>query len=78
MAPISFHPVQVFDRTKYIVDPIAKTYLQKATDDVRRLLPADVPGDGNCLYHSIVLLMNNSSITPFEMRGKDVYFVFQN
>ena len=69
MTPISFHPIQIFDETKHQVDIVAKEYLRKATDDIRHLVPVDVIKDGNCLYHSMVLLMNNPSITASELRG---------
>ena len=69
MTPISFHPIHVFDETKHEVDIVAKEYLQKATDDMRHLVPANVDSDGNCLYHSIALLISNPSITASELRG---------
>jgi hypothetical protein len=69
MMPLQFHPNQVFDETKHIVDVVAKEYLQKATDDTHRFLPVDVPGDGNCLYHSMVLLINDPLVTASEIRG---------
>jgi hypothetical protein len=69
MAPIPFHPNQVFDERKHVVDVVAKEYLRKATADVDHLIPADVSPDGNCLYHSILLLMNNSMVTTSELRG---------
>jgi hypothetical protein len=72
--PFEFHPVQVFDATKHVVDLAAKRYLEKAADDVRHLLPVGVPADGNCLYHSILLLMNNPSVTTDELRGTEIYF----
>jgi hypothetical protein len=75
MTPISFHPIQVFDETKHEVDVVAKEYLRKATDDVRHLIPVNVDNDGNCLYHSMVLLMNNPSITASELRGMYISFV---
>ena len=74
MVSFQFHPVQVFDETQHVVDLVAKRYLEKAADDVHHLLPVDVPGDGNCLYHSILLLMNNSSVTINELRGTRIYF----
>ena len=33
------------------------------------MLPAAVPADGNCLYHSILLLMNDPMIGVAELRG---------
>lgn len=69
MRPLQFYPVYVFDETKHVVDAVAKEYLDKATADTHQLVPGDVPGDGNCLYHSIVLLMNNPLVTASELRG---------
>ncbi|CAF3615910.1 unnamed protein product [Rotaria socialis] len=69
MTPIQFHPNQVFDETKHIVDVIAKKYLEKATDDVHKLVPVEVAADGNCLYSSILVLMNNPAATQSELRG---------
>jgi hypothetical protein len=67
--PFQFQPIHVFDETKHIVDVVAKEYLEKATDDIHHLIPVDVLADGNCLYHSIVVLMNNSLVTASELRG---------
>ena len=75
MTPISFHPIQVFDETKHEVDVVAKEYLRKAIDGVRHLIPVNVGNDGNCLYHSMALLMNNPSITASELRGMHISFV---
>ena len=69
MIPIQFNPNQVFDERKYLVDAVAKTYLRKAIYDVQHLIPAEVVGDGNCLYNSILLLMNNPMMTTSELRG---------
>jgi hypothetical protein len=69
MAPLQFHPYQVFDDRMHVVDVVAKQYLGKASIDLHHLIPADVDADGNCLYHSILLLMNNSTITTSELRG---------
>ncbi len=70
MAPIEFHPNQTFDEKKHIVDIVAMEYVEKAVNDVHHLVPAKVPADGNCLYHSIVLLMDNPAVTTNELRGK--------
>ena len=75
MTPISFHPIQVFDETKHQADFVAKEYLRKATDDIHHLVPVNVDNDGNCLYHSMVLLMDNASITASELRGMHIFFV---
>jgi hypothetical protein len=73
MTPISLHPILVFDETKHEMDVIAKEYLQKATDDVRHLIPINVGNDGNCLYHSMVVLINDPSITASELRGIRIF-----
>ena len=70
MAPIEFYPNQVFDERKHVADIIAMKYVEKAADDVHHLIPAKVPVDGNCLYHCIVLLMNDPKVTADELRGK--------
>ena len=72
--PFQFHPVQFFDATKYVVDLVAKRYLEKATDDVHHLLLVEVIANGDCLYHSILLLTNNSSVTTDELPGTRIYF----
>lgn len=59
-----------------MVDVIAKEYLDKANSDVRHFVPVKVTADGNCLYHSIVLLMNNPSVTTEELRGIEIYLSF--
>ena len=76
MTPIQFHPNQVFDDIKHVVDVIAKKYLEKATGDVHNLVPVEVIADGNCLYHSIVLLMNNPVVTTSELRGIQISLSF--
>lgn len=69
MLPIHFNSIPLFDQRKHAVDHVAKKYLEKATDDVHHLVPVDVPADGNCLYHSITVFMNNSKVTTDELRG---------
>jgi len=74
LEPIEFRPNQVFDERIHIGDVVAKQYLEKATTDVRHLIPASVTADGNCLYHSIILLMNNPTVTTSELRGIETSF----
>lgn len=69
MVPCEFRPNQTFDERRHVVDSVAKHYLQRSVDDVRHLVPVAVPADGNCLYHSILLLMDNPSVTTSELRG---------
>lgn len=76
LKPIEFHPNQIFDETKHAIDVIAKKYLEKATDNVHHLIPVKVTGDGNCLYNSILALMNNPAVTPEELRG--MYNIFSH
>lgn len=68
--PIPFQPDKVFDQRKHHVDVTAKTYLELTADDVHDLVPVVVAADGNCLYHSILLLMNNPMVTTSELRGE--------
>ena len=70
MAPFEFHPNQVFDERQHILDIVAKQYLEKATNDVHHLVPVKVGVNGNCLYNSIILLMNNAAVTTSELRGR--------
>ena len=70
MTPIDFYPNQIFDEKKHTVDIVAMEYVEKATDDVHHLVPAEVAVDGNCLYHCILLLMNDPAVTISEIRGK--------
>ena len=69
MIPLQLQSTQTFNKEKHVVDVIAKEYFDKANSDVRHLVPVKVTADGNCLYHSIVLLMNNPSVTTDELRG---------
>ncbi|CAF1667127.1 unnamed protein product, partial [Adineta ricciae] len=78
MRPLQFYPTYVFDETKHVVDVVAKEYLDKATVDIHHLVPVDVPGDGNCLYNSIVLLMNNPLVTASELRVRTVIELITN
>ncbi len=64
-----FRPNQVFDEKKHRVDVVAKQYLQQAASDVRHVVPVKTTADGNCLYDSIRLLMNNPAVTTSELRG---------
>ena len=70
MGEMDFEPKQVFDQKKHIVDRVALRYLEKTMNDVRNLIPVKVAADGNCLYHSILLLMDNLTVTISELRGE--------
>ena len=72
---LNFHPKQTFDETKHQLDAAASEYLGKAANDVRHLVPVAVTADGNCLYHSIVLLMDTSVVMASELRGMTVRFL---
>lgn len=73
MTPIEFHPDQVFDEKRQKVDVVAERYLKKVTGDVHHLVPVETIGDGNCLYNSILILMNNPAVTPQELRGIQIF-----
>ncbi|CAF1324604.1 unnamed protein product [Adineta steineri] len=72
MSPLEFRPYGVFDDRIHVVDLIAKEYLEKASADVQHLIPVDVDADGNGLYHSIILLMNDSTLTASELRVRTI------
>ncbi|CAF4684330.1 unnamed protein product [Rotaria sp. Silwood2] len=78
MMPLQFHPIQVFDETKHTADTVAKEYLQKATEDTHHLVSVNVLGDGNCLYQSIVVLMNNPLVTASELRVRTIMELITN
>ncbi|CAF1457668.1 unnamed protein product [Rotaria sp. Silwood1] len=78
MIPLQFYPTQVFNETKHIVDVVAKAYLEKATGNVHHLVPVEVIADGNCLYNSIVLLMNDPSVTTSELRVRTIIELVKN
>nr|AEN94422.1 hypothetical protein [Adineta vaga] len=52
MTTLEFNIYDSFDERIHMPDNVAKQYLEKASVDVRHLIPADVAADGNCLYHS--------------------------
>lgn len=59
----------MFDERIHLVDVAARAYLKKAAVDAHHLIPVEVAADGNCLYNSVLLLMNNKMITARELRG---------
>lgn len=67
-----FRPNQIFDDLKHSVDFLATSYLQKANADVHHLIPIESVADGNCLYNSILILMDNSIVTVSELRGRSI------
>lgn len=69
MGSLRFAPNQIFDGTRHRLDLVAKTYLEKVDNCPTDLSPVAVKGDGNCLYNSIVLLMNDTAIGVAELRG---------
>jgi hypothetical protein len=71
---LEFYPSQLFDEKKHRSDAAALEYLGKAANDVRHLVPVEVAADGNCLYHSIVLLMDTAVVTASELRGMKIRF----
>ncbi|CAF3838431.1 unnamed protein product, partial [Adineta steineri] len=72
MSPLEFRPYGVFHDRIHVVDLIAKEYLEKASADVQHLIPVDVDADGNGLYHSVILLMNDSTLTASELRVRTI------
>ena len=75
---LEFYPNQLFDKEKHQSDAVAMEYVRKAGNDVRHLVPADVAADGNCLYHSIVLLMDSTAVTASELRGMEIVFLLMD
>jgi hypothetical protein len=71
---LEFYPNQIFDENKHRSDAVAMEYVEKAANDVRHLVPADVLADRNCLYNSIVLLMDSAVVTASELRGMEIRF----
>ena len=69
VASLRFAPHQVFDGTRHQLDLVAQTYLKKVNDCPSDLSPVAVTADGNCLYNSVVLLMNDPTIGVAELRG---------
>ncbi|CAF1182332.1 unnamed protein product [Adineta ricciae] len=78
MMPLDFFPKDSFDQRIHVIDIVAREYLEKASVDVRHLIPADVSGDGNCLYHSVLLLTNNSVMTTSELRVRTIVELITN
>ncbi len=66
---LKIESITALDEKKHMVDVVAKQYLQQAASDVRHLVPVKTTADGNCLYDSIRLLMNNPAVTTSELRG---------
>ena len=62
-------PEQSFDGARHRLDLAAQSYLKKVNGCPSDVSPAAVTADGNCLYHSIVLLMNDPTIGVAELRG---------
>lgn len=67
--PLRFTLEQAFDGARHRLDFTAQSYLKKVNDCPSDVLPAAVPADGNCLYHSVLLLMNDPTIGVAELRG---------
>jgi hypothetical protein len=69
LIPVRFTPIVHFDPAVHKIDQHAKAYLQKASLDVRDMVPINVIGDGNCLYNSVTCLGGTTVLTPCELRG---------
>ncbi|CAF1397260.1 unnamed protein product [Rotaria sordida] len=78
MVPYEFRPNQIFDERKHIIDAVAKQYLEQATSDVHHLVPVKVTPNGNCLYYSILVLMNNPAVTTSELRVRTIIELITN
>jgi hypothetical protein len=74
MAPFDFHVNRVFDAGKHREDPVAREYLERTTENVQHFIPVHVTGDGNCLYSSMLVFMEESTITISELRGELVFY----
>ena len=76
--PISYTPVQKFDQAIYSADHTAEWYVQThCSNAFRSTIPVSVAGDGNCFYNTFVRLsgviaMSEASITPVELRARNV------
>lgn len=71
---LRFSPIQVFDGIRHRLDLVAHTYLKKVDNCPSDLSPVAVAEDGNCLYHSMVLLMNDPTIGVAELRGSSIAY----
>ncbi|CAF4377417.1 unnamed protein product, partial [Rotaria sordida] len=78
MVPYEFRPNQIFDERKHIIDAVAKKYLEQATSDVHHLVPVKVTANGNCLYYSILVLMNNPAVATSELRVRTIIELVTN
>ena len=66
---LRFAPNQVFDGARHRLDLVAHSYLKKVDNCPSDLSPVAVTADGNCLYNSMVLLINDPTIGVAELRG---------
>ncbi|CAF1566853.1 unnamed protein product, partial [Adineta steineri] len=78
MTPLEYRAYTVFDERIHEMDIVAKQYLESASADVHHLIPVDVPTDGNCLYHSVLISMNNSTVTTSELRVRTIVELITN
>ncbi|CAF1475686.1 unnamed protein product [Adineta steineri] len=78
MTPLEYRAYTVFDERIHVMDIVAKQYLESASADVHHLIPVDVPADGNCLYHSVLISMNNSTVTTSELRVRTIVELITN
>ncbi|CAF1520097.1 unnamed protein product [Adineta steineri] len=78
MTPLEYRAYTVFDERIHEMDIVAKQYLESASADMHHLIPVDVPTDGNCLYHSVLISKNNSTVTTSELRVRTIVELITN
>lgn len=54
---------------KHIIDRVAQSYMNKLNLEGRMRIPVHVLPDGNCLYNSIIVFFNESTVGVHELRG---------
>ena len=74
MKPLEIVPSSIFDERKHSIDIVAQEYLKQASKAVQHLVPIKTLADGNCLFHSVVLLMSDRNISAVELRGRPHLF----
>ena len=69
MSTLQCTPLFQFDQSRHEIDNVAQKYLKEASKSVQHLVPIKTPGDGNCLFHSIISLLPECDISAVELRG---------
>ncbi|CAF0864572.1 unnamed protein product [Didymodactylos carnosus] len=80
MAPLSYTPTTHFDACLHKLDTVAQVYLSKCNlSNLLDLIPVESTGNGNCLYNSILTLMQSpSEITAEELRVRAIVELAMN